>query len=253
LQSGLFVPMKIGNQIMGVISIESEFPEAFTEADERLISTLAAQAAVTLDNIQLFEDLQKSNDRIFRAYDDTIEGWSNALDLRDKETEGHTLRVTTLTEELAREMGIPDSNMIHIRRGALLHDIGKMGVPDRILLKPDKLTDDEWVIMREHPVYAYNLLSQIDFLRPALSIPHHHHEKWDGSGYPDGLKGKQIPLAARIFAIVDVFDALTSDRPYRPAWSKERAIDYIREQSGSQFDPKVVEAFMKLIGTTESA
>ncbi len=249
LQSGLYVPMKIGDQIMGVISIESELPDAFTEADERLITTLAAQAAVTLDNIQLFEDLQKSNDRIFQAYDDTIEGWSNALDLRDKETEGHTLRVTTLAEKLARAMGIPDPDIIHIRRGSLLHDIGKMGVPDRILLKPDKLTDDEWIIMREHPVYAYNLLSRIEFLRPALSIPHHHHEKWDGSGYPDGLKGAQIPLAARIFAVIDVFDALTSDRPYRPAWSKDKAIDYIREQSGAQFDPKVVEVFMKLIET----
>jgi PAS domain S-box-containing protein/putative nucleotidyltransferase with HDIG domain len=253
LQSGLYVPMKIGGQIMGVISIESELPNAFTEADERLISTLAAQAAITLDNNQLLEDLQKSNDMIFQAYDDTIEGWSHALDLRDKETEGHTLRVTTLTEELAHEMDIPDSDMIHIRRGALLHDIGKMGVPDRILLKPDKLTDDEWVIMREHPVYAYNLLVRIEFLRPALSIPHHHHEKWDGSGYPDDLRGEQIPLAARIFAIIDVFDALTSDRPYRPAWSREKAINYIREQSGSQFDPKVVQAFMKLIETTSSA
>jgi PAS domain S-box-containing protein/putative nucleotidyltransferase with HDIG domain len=252
LRSGLYVPMKIGSQIMGVISIESELPDAFTEADERLIRTLAAQAAITLDNNKLLEDLQKSNDRIFQAYDDTIEGWSNALDLRDKETEGHTLRVTTLTEELAHEMGIPDSDMIHIRRGALLHDIGKMGVPDRILLKPDKLTDDEWVIMREHPVYAYNLLSRIEFLRPALNIPHHHHEKWDGSGYPDGLKGAQIPLAARIFAIIDVFDALTSDRPYRPAWSRDKAINYIREQSGTQFDPKVVEVFMKLIKTTTS-
>lgn len=252
LRSGLYVPMKIGDQITGVISIESELPDAFTETDERLISTLAAQAAITLDNIRLFEDLQKSNDRLFQAYDDTIEGWSNALDLRDKETEGHTLRVTTLTEELAREMGIPDSDMIHIHRGSLLHDIGKMGVPDRILLKPDKLTDDEWVIMREHPVYAYNLISRIKFLQPALDIPHHHHERWDGSGYPDGLKGKQIPLAARIFAIIDVFDALTSDRPYRPAWSRDKAINYIREQSGSQFDPKVVEMFMKLIGTTSS-
>ena len=252
LHSGLYVPMKIGDQIMGVISIESELPHAFTEADERLISTLAAQAAITLDNNKLLEDLRKSNDRLFQAYDDTIEGWSNALDLRDKETEGHTLRVTTLTEELAREMGIPVSDMIHIRRGSLLHDIGKMGVPDRILLKPDKLTNDEWVIMREHPVYAYNLLSRIEFLRPALSIPHHHHEKWNGSGYPDGLKGKQIPLAARIFAIIDVFDALTSDRPYRPAWSRDKAINYIREQSGAQFDPKVVETFMKLIQTTAS-
>ena len=250
LQSGLYVPMKIGGQVMGVISIESELLDAFTEADERLITTLAAQAAITLDNNKLLEDLQKSNDRLSQAYDDTIEGWSNALDLRDKETEGHTLRVTSLAEELAREMGIPDLDIIHVRRGSLLHDIGKMGVPDRILLKPDKLTDDEWVIMREHPVYAYNLLSRIEFLRPALSVPHYHHEKWDGSGYPDGLKGEQIPLAARIFSIIDVFDALTSDRPYRPAWSRDEAINYILEQSGAHFDPNVVKVFMKLIEIT---
>ena len=247
LHSGLYVPMKIGNQIMGVISIESELLEAFSEADERLVTTLATQAAVTFDNIQLFEDLQTSNDRLFQAYDKTIEGWSNALDLRDKETEGHTQRVTTLTDELAHEIGIPKTEIVHIRRGALLHDIGKMGVPDRILLKPDKLTDEEWVIMRQHPVYAYNLLSPIEFLNPALNIPRYHHEKWDGSGYPDGLKGKQIPLDARIFAVADVFDALTSDRPYRPGWARDKAISYIQEQSGSHFDPKVVKAFMKLV------
>jgi putative nucleotidyltransferase with HDIG domain len=247
LRSGLYVPMKIGDEILGVISIESERPDAFSETDERMITTLAAQAAVTLDNIQLFENLQKSNDRIFAAYDETIEGWSNALDLRDKETEGHTQRVTNLTEELARVMGIPEADIVHMRRGALLHDIGKMGVPDRILLKPDKLTDEEWVIMREHPVLAYNLLSHIEFLRLALNIPHYHHEKWDGSGYPAGLKGKQIPLEARIFAIIDVYDALTSDRPYRPGWPKDKALSYIREQSGLHFDPKVVKAFLKLI------
>jgi putative nucleotidyltransferase with HDIG domain len=247
LHSGLYVPMKIGDEIMGIISIESELPDAFTQADERMVGTLAAQAAVALDNIRLFEDLQKSNDRIFQAYDDTILGWSNALDLRDKETEGHTQRVTALTEELAREMGISKAEIIHIRRGALLHDIGKMGVPDRILLKPDQLTDDEGVIMREHPVHAYNLLSPIEFLHPALNIPHYHHERWDGSGYPEGLKGEQVPLEARIFAIIDVYDALTSDRPYRPGWPKEKAIEYICEQSGANFDPKVVEAFIKLI------
>jgi putative nucleotidyltransferase with HDIG domain/PAS domain S-box-containing protein len=247
LHSGLYVPMKIGDEIMGVISIESELPNAFSEADERLITTLAAQAAITLDDIRLFEDLQSSNNRIIQAYDDTIQGWSKALDLRDKETEGHTLRVTTLTEELARQMGIPETEIVHIRRGALLHDIGKMGVPDRILLKPDRLSDEEWVIMREHPVHAYNLLSTIEFLHPALNIPHYHHERWDGSGYPEGLKGEQIPIEARIFAIIDVYDALTSDRPYRPGWPHKRAIKYIREQSGCHFDPKVVAAFIKLI------
>ena len=247
LNSGLYVPLKAGDRTIGVISVESEIPDYFTPEDEHMAITLAAQAAAALENIRLFKDLQRSNDDLFRAYDDTIEGWSNALDLRDKETEGHTQRVTALTEELARAMGIPDTNMIHVRRGALLHDIGKMGVPDRILLKPDKLTDDEWVIMREHPVHAYNLLSRIEFLQPAINIPHYHHEKWDGSGYPEGLKGEQIPLEARVFAIIDVFDALTSDRPYRPAWPRAKAINFIRENSGAQFDPRVLEAFMKLI------
>jgi HD-GYP domain-containing protein (c-di-GMP phosphodiesterase class II) len=145
-------------------------------------------------------------------------------------------------------MGIPDSELIHIRRGSLLHDIGKMGVPDRILLKPDKLTEEEWIIMREHPVHAYNLLSQIEFLRPALNIPHYHHERWDGSGYPDGLIGEQIPLEARVFAVVDVFDALISDRPYRPGWPRDKAINHICKQSSSHFDPKIVEMFLRMIG-----
>ena len=247
VRSGLYVPIKTGERIIGVISVESEKPDYFTAEDEHLAVTLAAQAAVALENIRLFKDLQKSNDDLFLAYDETIEGWSHALDLRDRETEGHTQRVTTLTEELARKMGIPDLELIHIRRGSLLHDIGKMGVPDRILLKPDKLTEEEWIIMREHPVHAYNLLSRIEFLRPALNIPHYHHERWDGSGYPDGLKGQQIPLEARVFAVIDVFDALISDRPYRPGWPRDKAIRYIGEQSGSHFDPKVVDAFLKLV------
>ena len=178
------------------------------------------------------------------AYDATIEGWSRAMDLRDEETEGHTQRVTDLTLKLARLMGIRDDQLIHIRRGALLHDMGKLGIPDQILLKPGKLTDDEWVIMRKHPVYAYDMLSSIEYLRPALDIPYCHHEKWDGSGYPRGLKGEEIPLAARIFAVIDAWDALTSDRPYRKAWSREKTLAYIREQTGSHFDPQVVEVFL---------
>ena len=247
VKSGLYIPIKTGERTIGVISVESEKPDYFTAEDEHMAVTLAAQAAVALENIRLFKDLQKSNDDLFMAYDETIEGWSRALDLRDRETEGHTRRVTTLTEKLARKMGISDPELIHIRHGSLLHDIGKMGVPDRILLKPDKLTEEEWIIMREHPAHAYNLLSPIKFLRPALHIPHFHHEKWDGSGYPDGKMGKQIPLEARIFAVIDVFDALTSDRPYRPGWPRDKAIHYIHKESGLHFDPNVVEVFMKLI------
>ncbi|HDD55628.1 MAG TPA: HD domain-containing protein, partial [Chloroflexi bacterium] len=181
------------------------------------------------------------------AYDATIEGLVRALEYRDMETEGHSQRVTDLTLKLAKSMGITGEELDHIRRGALLHDIGKIGVPDSILHKPGKLDEDEWAIMREHPQYAYDLLKEIAHLRPALDIPYYHHEKWDGTGYPRGLRGEQIPLAARIFAIVDVYDALTSNRPYRGAWSKEKALDYIRQQSGTHFDPQVVEVFMKLI------
>jgi putative nucleotidyltransferase with HDIG domain len=167
--------------------------------------------------------------------------------MRDKETEGHTRRVTDMTVRLARLMGIPESEIVHIRRGALLHDIGKMGVPDHILLKADKLTDEEWKIMRKHPEFAYNMLSSIEFLKPALEIPYCHHEKWDGTGYPRGLRAENIPLSARIFVVVDVWDAVTNDRPYRAAWTEAVALEYIKEQSGKHFDPKVSKAFLQIM------
>ena len=182
-----------------------------------LLEAVATQVAIAIDNAVLFADLQRSNLELALAYDTTLEGWSSALDLRDKETEGHTRRVTEMSVDLARAMGVSDAELVHIRRGALLHDIGKMGIPDSVLLKPGPLTEEEWKIMRKHPVYANELLSPIAYLRPALDIPYCHHEKWDGTGYPRGLKGEQIPLAARIFAVVDVWDALRSDRPYRGA------------------------------------
>ncbi len=200
---------------------------------------------------KLLEDrvnLEQVHLQLLAAYDATIEGWSRAMDLRDKETEGHTQRVTLLSEKLARLAGVSEVGLIFFRRGALLHDIGKLGVPDAILLKPDKLTAEEWDIMRQHPQYAYDMIHSIEYLRPALDIPYCHHEKWDGSGYPRGLKGEDIPLAARIFAIIDVWDALTSDRPYRPAWDEEKTWEYINEQSGKHFDPHIVELFNKLMG-----
>jgi putative two-component system response regulator len=193
-------------------------------------------------------NLEQAHLQLLAAYDATIEGWSRAMDLRDKETEGHTQRVTVLSENLAKLAGIKEEELIFVRRGALLHDIGKLGVPDSILLKTDKLTDEEWDIMRKHPQYAYDMIYPIEYLRPALDIPFCHHEKWDGSGYPRGLKGEEIPLAARIFAIVDVWDALTSDRPYRPAWNKEKTLKHINEQSGKHFDPHIVELFNKSLG-----
>lgn len=197
--------------------------------------------------IQERAKLRDANTQLLSAYEATIEGWSHALDLRDRETEGHSRRVTQLTVKLAQALGIDDNEIMHIRRGALLHDMGKIGIPDSILHKPDKLTDEEWKIMRQHPQLAYDMLYPIEYLRPALEIPLTHHEKWDGSGYPRGLKGEEIPIVARLFAVVDVWDALTSDRPYRPAWSLEQALAYIREQSGKHFDPQVVDLFFKVV------
>jgi putative nucleotidyltransferase with HDIG domain len=211
------------------------------------LEALAGQAAIAIDNAELFAQLQNSNVQLIIAYDATIEGWSRALDLRDKETEGHSQRVTEMTLQLARAMGVSEEELVHVRRGALLHDIGKMGIPDHILLKPGKLTDDEWAIMRQHPTYAYEMLSPIVYLRPALEIPYCHHEKWDGTGYPRGLKGEQIPLAARLFAVVDVWDALRSDRPYRQRWPEADVLEHIRSQSGAHFDPAVVEVFESLL------
>jgi PAS domain S-box-containing protein len=211
------------------------------------LNILAGQAAIAIDSSDLFTRLQYSNSELLLSYDTTIEGWSAALDLRDNETEGHTLRVTELTLDVARVMGIREEELIHIRRGALLHDIGKMGIPDNILLKPGPLTDEEWVIMKKHPVYAYNLLYPIAYLRPALDIPYCHHEKWDGTGYPRGLKGEMIPLSARIFAVIDVWDALLSDRPYRKAWPKQKVLEHIKAGSGSHFDPRILELFIKIV------
>lgn len=194
--------------------------------------------------------LREANAQLLNAYEATIEGLSHALDLRDRETEGHSRRVTELTVRLAQALNIPEAEITHYRRGALLHDMGKIGIPDSILHKPDSLSEEEWVFMRKHPQLAYDMLHPIEYLRPALDIPYNHHEKWDGSGYPRGLKGEEIPTSARLFAVADVWDALTSNRPYRAAWSEAEALQYIREQSGKHFDPQVVELFFKVIGKT---
>lgn len=195
-------------------------------------------------NEKLVSDLKSSNSEIRSAYETTLEGWSRALEIRDRETQGHTKRVTDLTLRIAKQMGFNEEQLTHIHRGVLLHDIGKLGIPDDILHKSGPLTEKEWQIMRLHPQIAFNLIYPIEYLRPALNIPRHHHEKWDGSGYPDGLKGEAIPLEARIFALVDVYDALSFDRPYRKAWEKEKVIAYIKSESGKHFDPAVVELFL---------
>jgi len=245
------VPLTSRGNLNGVLEIFHRQPLEFDSYSMDLLYSLAGQASIAIDNNRLFHRLLRSNQDLMLAYDTTIEGWSHALDLRDKETEGHTQRVTELTMRLAQAAGIAEGELAHIRRGALLHDIGKMGVPDYILLKPGKLTDEEWVEMRKHPVFAYELLSPIAYLKPALDIPYCHHEKWDGSGYPRGLKGEQIPLAARLFAIVDVWDALRSDRPYRQSWSKEKVIEHIKSLSGTHFDPKAVELFLDMMSADE--
>ncbi|GHF45548.1 PAS domain S-box-containing protein [Deinococcus metalli] len=242
------VPLVAKGKVVGVLGVYRR--QAFDASSDWLetLHTLAGQAAIAIDNAQLFLELERGNLELVLAYQETIEGWARALDLRDKETEGHSRRVTELTVTLCRALGVSGDDLLHVQRGALLHDIGKMGVADAILLKPGRLTDEEWVEMRKHPGYAVDLLSPIHFLRPALDIPQYHHEKWDGSGYPQGVRGTAIPLTARAFAVVDVYDALTSDRPYRAAWSRERALAHIQQEAGTHFDPAVVQAFLKLQG-----
>jgi putative nucleotidyltransferase with HDIG domain len=247
LRSILCAPLKLKNNLIGVLYVDNRAHAGiFKDHDLELISAFADQAAVAIDSARLFEDLQESHRELEKAYQATLEGWVRALDLRDKETEGHTQRVTILTQRLARSMGIEGDALVHITRGALLHDIGKMAIPDGILLKPGQLTEDERMLIQKHPIYAYEMLSPIAFLLPAIDIPYCHHEKWDGSGYPRGLRGKEIPFAARIFPVVDVWDALTSNRPYRKAMPQYEVRARIKADSGKHFDPVVVDAFMEL-------
>lgn len=192
-------------------------------------------------------ELSQNYTQATSIFEETIQGWARALELRDKETEGHAQRVTQLTVELAKKAGINDQQLVHIRWGALLHDIGKIAIPDDILFKPGQLSDNEWVVMKKHPVYAFDLISPIAFLQEAVDIPYCHHEHWDGGGYPRGLKGEEIPMAARIFTVIDVWDALSTDRCYRPAWPPEEVYRYLREQSGKMFDPYVVNLFLEMM------
>lgn len=239
-------PLIAKGQVEGVLEVFHRAPLTPDLEWLDFLDTLAARAAMAIMDSRLFENLQRSNAELRHAYDTTIIGWSRALELRDRETKDHGTRVVEMTITLAREMGIHnEEELIHIRRGALLHDIGKVGVPDTILRKPGKLDENEWIEMRKHPQYAYDLLSTIPYLNRALDIPYSHHEKWDGSGYPQGLKGEQIPLAARIFSVIDVWDALTNNRVYGKAWEKEKVIAYIQDLAGAQFDPRVVDAFMR--------
>jgi len=237
-------PLLASNQLVGVLELFHRTPLEVDAEWRSMLETLAVQAAIAIASAQLFLALQRSNDELTLAYEATLAGWSQALDLRDRETEGHTQRVTELAVRLAQRLGMTGDDLVHLRRGALLHDIGKLGVPDAILLKPGPLTPEEFAVMRQHPQQARELLTAITYLAPSLDIPYSHHEKWDGTGYPQGLAGEAIPYTARLFALVDVWDALRSNRPYRQAWSLEATRDYLRANAGLHFDPTMVEPFL---------
>ncbi len=245
------IPLIAKGEIKGVLEIFNRTPLSIDGEWEEFIKDLATQGALAIDAASLWDEQQRITEELKIAYDSTLKGWSFALELHDYETFGHSDRVTDRTIRLAQKMGIRQDQLIHIRRGAILHDIGKMGVPERILNKQEKLSEADWKTIREHPLYARRLLEPIDFLKEAADIPYYHHEWWNGGGYPEGLVKEQIPLAARIFAIIDVWDALSYPRPYRDAWPKEKVYQYIKDLSGIQFDPQVVTTFFELLAEEE--
>lgn len=248
----LVIPLVLHEASVGSLVLMLNAGQEFSREQQEFAWMLAGQAAIAIDNARLLTALRASHARVRQAYDETIAGWAAALDLRDQETLGHSARVTELTLQLAAHMGLPADEQSHLRRGALLHDVGKLGIPDQILLKPGPLTAAEWTVMKQHPVYAYEWLAQIEYLRPALAIPRYHHERWDGSGYPEGLQGAAIPIAARVFAVVDVWDALTHARPYRAAWPLEQARDFLEANAGVLFDPELVAVFLEMIASEKS-
>lgn len=251
IRGWMAIPLIAHNTTIGFLDYDSRSIGIYSEDQAGHIQTFANEAAVAIENARLVEDLRLSNLELMFSYDSTLEGWGRALEMRDKETHGHTLRVTKLTLALAKYMNIPEESLIHIRRGVLLHDIGKIAIPDRILKKTGPLTESDWNKMRMHPKFAFDLIQPISYLRPAIDIPYCHHECWDGKGYPRGLKGEEIPLAARIFSVVDVWDALRYDRSYRKAWPREQTIQHLRNEAGKRFDPNVVEAFLEMINGAE--
>ena len=252
LKAILYIPLVLENQALGALIVgTTTTAHRFSEHELDLCRMLAYQITLAVANARLFKSVREFGVELAEAYDETLLGWSLALEMRDQDTQGHTQRVMRLAEALGESMGVEAGELVHLRRGALLHDIGKMSVPDEILKKEGPLSADEQAIMRKHPEYAYQFLKHIKFLTPALDIPYCHHEKWDGSGYPRGLAGEAIPLAARIFAVPDVYDALTSDRTYRKALPQQVSVEYIKGQAGKYFDPQVVKVFLeKVIGSS---
>ncbi len=244
------VPAITGGKLIGIIEIFFEKdPHIDVENWQLYIETLSGQITLAIKNFELISGLQEKNEELLEAYESTISGWAHALEIRDEETFGHSERVLELSLRVAKALNFSEIEISNFRRGVLLHDIGKIGIPDSILLKPGPLDESEWKIMKQHPVFAYNLLKGISFLKNSLDVPHSHHERWDGSGYPDGLRGEEIPIAARVFAVIDVWDALINDRPYRKAWSKEKTRNYLIENSNVQFDPTIVDIFLKIISS----
>lgn len=246
-QPAVYAPLATKEEYIGEVQAYRQGRNPFSVPDQEVLTILANTTAVVIQNKRLSEGLQRSKRDLFHAYDVTLESLARALELRDRETEGHTRRVAELAVELGLRVGMQGEALVDLRRGAQLHDIGKMGIPDGILLKTQSLTKEEWAIMRKHTEYALDVLQPIEYLKNSLDVPYYHHEKWDGSGYPKGLKAEEIPLAARVFAIVDVWDALTSDRPYRKAWPQERALEFLQQQAGKHFDPRLLEIFLTMI------
>lgn len=244
------IPLTVKGEVKGILEVFHR--QVFEPEPDWLefLEALSQQASIAIDNATLYQELQRSHAEISLAYDKTIEGWSRALDIRDNETHGHSQRVAELTVRIAQRLGINDGALVHIRRGALLHDIGKLGVPDSILHKPGRLSAEEMAVMKRHPEIAFDILAPIPFLKDALDIPYLHHEKWDGSGYPRGIGGREIPVAARIFAVIDVWDALRTNRPYRSAWDEQRVREYLDTERDRHFDPEIVNIFLEVIGSS---
>jgi len=240
-------PIRIRGQVIGFINLDSLTPGFYTPDMMDKLQSFADQAGIAIHNAELIRDLQDSHQELIIAYDTTIQGWAKALELRDMEIQGHSIRVAEMTVRLATYLGITEPDLTHIRYGAFLHDIGKIAIPDSILYKKAALTDEEWEIMRMHPIYAQQILAPIPYLSRSVDIPYYHHEHWDGSGYPHKLRGEQIPLAARIFSIVDVWDSLRRDRPYHSAWHEDEVYTYLRSQSGKLFDPRLVNEFLQML------